>query len=191
MIPKSIAFCILLAAALPACRTLPPGQSAAAAAVAQSLPLYEWKGDEVAGSVSIRISISEQIAHIYKGGQEVGWTYVATGLSSHPTPKGKFSIQEKTADKVSNKYGVIVNSEGEIIDGDASPGREKVAAGCRYIPASMPYWMRLTSFGVGMHAGPIPDPGKPASHGCIRLPAEMAETLFNNVVVGTPVTITQ
>ena len=53
----------------------------------------------------------------------------------------------------------------------------------------MPYWMRITSWGVGMHAGPIPDPGSPASHGCIRLPHEMARTLFSVVQIGTPVTI--
>jgi lipoprotein-anchoring transpeptidase ErfK/SrfK len=54
----------------------------------------------------------------------------------------------------------------------------------------MPYWMRLTGSGVGMHAGPIPNPGQPASHGCIRMPLAMAETLFQHVNVGTPVTIT-
>lgn len=53
----------------------------------------------------------------------------------------------------------------------------------------MPYWMRLTSYGVGMHAGDIPDPGLPASHGCIRLPKEMAQKLFEVVSVGTNVTI--
>jgi len=192
MIQSKIALCFLLAAVLPACRTTQnPAASPAANAVAQSLPLYEWNGDEVAGPTRIQISLSEQIARIYKGEQEVGWTYVATGLSSHPTPTGNFSIIEKKADKVSNKYGVIVNESGEIVDGDASPGRDRVPSGCRYIPASMPHWMRLTSFGVGMHAGPIPDPGKPASHGCIRLPHEMAEKLYSNVVVGTPVTITR
>ena len=50
--------------------------------------------------------------------------------------------------------------------------------------------MRLTSYGVGMHGGVIPEPGEPASHGCIRLPKDFVPTLFEVVNVGTPVVIT-
>jgi lipoprotein-anchoring transpeptidase ErfK/SrfK len=52
--------------------------------------------------------------------------------------------------------------------------------------ARMPYFMRITG-GVGMHEGFLP--GYPASHGCIRMPEFMAEAFFNNLSVGTPVTI--
>jgi hypothetical protein len=40
---------------------------------------------------------------------------------------------------------------------------------------------------VGLHAGELP--GYPASHGCIRLPPEMARLLFNDVRTGTFVQI--
>ena len=50
--------------------------------------------------------------------------------------------------------------------------------------------MRLTSYGIGRHGGLIPQPGEPASHGCIRLPHEFVPVLFDNVRVGTPVRIT-
>ena len=40
-----------------------------------------------------------------------------------------------------------------------------------------------------MHAGYLP--GYPASHGCIRLPKEMAVHFFQNAPVGTPVAIRQ
>ncbi len=53
----------------------------------------------------------------------------------------------------------------------------------------MPYWMRLTNYGFGMHVGNIPSPGDPASHGCIRMPEKFVPTLFHKVNVGTPVTI--
>jgi lipoprotein-anchoring transpeptidase ErfK/SrfK len=96
---------------------------------------------------------------------------------------------EKQAVKSSNKYGSVVNSSGNIVKSNATAGVHSVPAGGRFVGAPMPYWMRLTSYGVGMHAGPIPNPGSPASHGCIRLPPEMAETLFSVVEVGTPVTI--
>ena len=41
--------------------------------------------------------------------------------------------------------------------------------------------------GIGMHEGFLP--GYPASHGCIRMPGFMSERFFENVGVGTPVTI--
>jgi lipoprotein-anchoring transpeptidase ErfK/SrfK len=152
-------------------------------------PLFEWNGAETAGPISITISLAEQKAKIYRSSKEVGWTYVATGRSGYPSPRGSFSILEKQAVKSSNKYGSVVNSSGNIVKSNATAGVHAVPAGGRFVGAPMPYWMRLTSYGVGMHAGPIPNPGSPASHGCIRLPPEMAETLFPVVEVGTPVTI--
>lgn len=156
-----------------------------------SLPLFEWHEAPSAGSgpVSITISLAEQKARVYRGGKEIAWTYVATGRSGFSSPRGQFAIQEKIVDKRSGKYGAIVDSSGDVIDGDATAGRERIPAGGRFLGAPMPYWMRITSWGVGMHAGPIPHPGSPASHGCIRLPREMAERLFEIVKIGTPVSI--
>ena len=91
-------------------------------------------------------------------------------------------------DKHSNRYGWIENEYGEVIDDDASPG-DYVAPGATYKPAPMPYWMRLTDYGIGMHIGKIPEPGVTASHGCIRMPEEFAPVLFSKVKVGTPVKI--
>src|SRR5260370_41640900 len=54
--------------------------------------------------------------------------------------------------------------------------------------APMPYFLRIQG-GIGMHAGYLP--GYPASHGCIRLPKEMAVHFFQNAPVGTPVAIRQ
>ncbi len=153
------------------------------------LPLFEWNGDDADGPLSIRISLREQKARIFRGKVQVGWSYVATGTKSHPSPRGSFRILEKIADKHSNKYGVIVDASGQVINGDATAGVSRIPAGGRFMGAPMPHWMRITTWGVGMHAGPIPNPGFPASHGCIRLPVEMARTLFDAVSVGTPVTI--
>ena len=89
-----------------------------------SLPMFDWQGDQVTGPVSMTISLSEQKAHIFRGGKQVGWTYVATGKPSHPSPRGTYRILEKIADKHSNKYGMIVNASGSIIDRDATAGRE-------------------------------------------------------------------
>ncbi len=51
----------------------------------------------------------------------------------------------------------------------------------------MPFFMRLNCLDFGLHAGNVPN--YPASHGCIRLPAEAAEKIFSEIPVGTVVTI--
>ena len=51
----------------------------------------------------------------------------------------------------------------------------------------MPYFMRLSCSDFGMHGGVVPT--YPASHGCIRLPSEVARKLFVEIPVGTVVMI--
>ncbi len=153
-------------------------------------PLFEWNDAlQASGPTTIRIELAEQKAYISRGGQQQAWTYLASGRSSHATPTGTFWVMEKQQHKSSNRYGVIVNAAGEVVDGSATAGRERIPAGGRFVGAPMPYWMRLTGYGIGMHAGPIPNPGMPASHGCIRLPQDLAARLFEVVDVGTKVTI--
>lgn len=176
----------LLALALSSCATTPSSNTVKI----DEEDLYEWDGDDMEGKVSIVISLPEQKAHIYIGGKDAGWTYVATGKRGHSTPTGNFTVLEKTENKRSNRYGVIYNASGDIINHDATSSRDRIPDGGNFEGASMPYWMRLTNYGVGMHAGYIPHPGSPASHGCIRMPKEMAETLFEIVKIGTPVKIT-
>lgn len=151
--------------------------------------LHEWNDDGGPGKVSIRISLKDQIAEFERGKRPIGWCYVATGREGHGTRAGQYRITEKIVDKYSNRYGWIEDELGNVVDSDAKYS-DKVPKGMVYVPAPMPYWMRLTSYGIGMHGGIIPEPGKPASHGCIRLPKEFVPILFDAVVVGTPVTIT-
>lgn len=151
--------------------------------------LYKWYDDGGEGKVTVRISLSDQIAEFKRGGRDIGWCYVATGKEGHGTAPGTYSITEKIVDKHSNRYGWFEDEFGNVTDGDAKYN-DRVPAGMTYVPAPMPYWMRLTSYGIGMHGGLIPEPGKPASHGCIRLPKEFVPLAFEAVKVGTPVTIT-
>ena len=152
-------------------------------------PLYQWYDDGGPGKVSIRISLPDQIAEIERGEREIGWCYVATGKEGHGTRPGDYRITEKIEDKYSNRYGWIEDEFGNVVDADAKPS-DRVPEGMVYVPAPMPYWMRITAHGIGMHGGLIPEPGKPASHGCIRMPKEFVPILFDSVDVGTPVTIT-
>ena len=150
--------------------------------------LHEWYDDYGPGKVSLTINLRDQIVRVKRGSREVGWAVVATGIEGRRTPAGTFHISEKVVDKYSNRYGWIENELGEVVDNDASPG-DRVGPGERYVPAPMPYWMRLTDYGIGMHIGKIPNPGEPASHGCIRMPKEFVPKLYHMVRIGTRVRI--
>jgi hypothetical protein len=155
----------------------------------------EWKypGEWTGGNkpiTSMLINVDVQRATLYNGNDIVGWTYFASGIPSFPTPTGDFKILEKVKDKVSNLYGKGFDKNGKLVNSDFKQGRDLLPEGGHFESAKMSYWMRLTGDGVGMHIGPIPKPGRRASHGCIRLPSKMAPILFEHTVVGTPVTVT-
>jgi hypothetical protein len=150
--------------------------------------LYRWYDDGGPGKVSIHISLPDQIAEFERDGRQIGWCYVATGREGFGTKPGNYRITEKIVDKYSNRYGWIEDEFGNVVIPDARYN-DQVPEGMVYVPAPMPYWMRLTSYGIGMHGGVIPEPGMPASHGCIRLPKRFVPVLYDSVEVGTPVTI--
>jgi lipoprotein-anchoring transpeptidase ErfK/SrfK len=146
-----------------------------------------WDGGAGSGPPKIRISLSEQTAYFYKGGTLVGKSWLSTGSEGHRTPTGSFRIIQKNKWHKSSRYGAFVDAAGNVVDGDVDAKKDRVPPGLRYEGAKMTNFMRLTPDGVGMHAGFLP--GYPASHGCIRMPENMSENFFNNVALGTPVTI--
>jgi lipoprotein-anchoring transpeptidase ErfK/SrfK len=148
-----------------------------------------WEDSGVDGPLRIRIDLSDQTADFYRGGTKIGRSRVATGRAGHSTPTGNFTIMEKVAGKRSNLYGRIYDANGNLMISDADTRRHSIPTGGSFRGAPMPYWMRLTSHGIGLHVGAIPNPGSPASHGCVRMPREMARVLFENAPTGTPVTI--
>ena len=159
------------------------------AQVAETPVLYGWISEGLSGRTSVVIDLRTQQADVYIGGTRAGWAVVATGREGFDTPAGNYKVLEKVVDKHSTLYGIIVDAYGETVNGNADVRKDPVPPGGRFIPAPMPYWMRLTWYGIGMHAGPIPQPGRPASHGCIRLPPEFAQQLYQLVRIGTPVRI--
>lgn len=147
-----------------------------------------WDGDGSSGKPSIKISIGEQRAYFYRSGQLVGVSQLSTGREGTNTPVGKYSIIQKNKAHVSNLYGDFVDSAGTVVKANVGVKTHTKPPGTRFKGAPMPYFMRITPGGVGMHAGYLP--GYPASHGCIRMPEFMAESFFNSVSTGTPVTVT-
>ena len=174
---------------LASCKTTPPPPPPTPEVAKKPVGLFEWRG-EGKSITSVKINVDEQKARLYNGDEEIGWTYVASGITSFPTPTGEFKVLEKIADKVSNLYGKGFDAAGKLVNSDFKQGRDLLPPGGSFEPAKMTYFMRLTGDGVGMHIGAIPRPGRRASHGCIRLPSKFAGTIFKNISVGTPVTIT-
>ncbi len=126
---------------------------------------FLWMGEAVStGPVVMVVSITEQRAYVYRNGILIGATTVSTGRPGHPTPTGVFTVLQKQKEHRSTIY-------------DGAP---------------MPYMERLTWGGVALHAGGLP--GYPESHGCIHLPSEFAQRLFEispngmTVVIGTEAT---
>lgn len=139
-------------------------------------------------NTQVKIDLSTQRGFLMVG-DEIAMDYrVSTGRSSHKTPTGNFRITEKLKDKRSNLYGKILNSSGGVVKSGADARKDKVPAGGKFLGASMPYWMRLTGTGIGMHQGNVNR--RYASHGCIRTHYSAVPVVFSKTKVGTPVTVT-
>jgi hypothetical protein len=112
------------------------------------------------GPVLFVISVAGQHLTVYDNGVPVLRTPVATGVPNRPTPLGMFSIIQKQRFHRSNLY-------------DDAP---------------MPFMQRITWSGVALHAGYVPG-GRPASHGCIRMPPAVATRLYKYTRLGMQVVI--
>ena len=128
--------------------------------------------------------------YFYKGGK----TGRRFHRCFHPDGKGSiprlevFQIIQKDKDHVSSRaLATTWMPMGNIIKKQIDTEKDPRPKGARYDGARMPFFMRIVG-GTGMHEGFLP--GYPASHGCIRMPASMAEKFFDNVTLGTPVTVT-
>lgn len=146
-----------------------------------------WDGDSLLGPTAIHIVRAEQKAYFYKGGQLAGVTPVSTGSSKYTTSPGNFTVSQKAVDYFSRTYGKIIDlATGTVVNDDADSRKDKPGPGQKFVGSPMPHFLRFNR-GVGMHAGHLP--GYAASHGCVRLPADMAKKFFENAEIGTRVIV--
>lgn len=143
-----------------------------------------------ADNVSIEIALGDQRGLLLVNGGIAMDFPLASGKPSHPTPTGSYTIRGKEKEYHSNLYGRITDATGTVLVADADTRKDAVPEGAAFTGASMPYWMRLTDGGVGLHVGYVPG-GRAASHGCVRLKRENASKIFEIVKVGTPVLIAE
>lgn len=170
----------------------PPVRAAAPSASAPSLQprswtnISYWDDDGSPGTPWITVDLDRQVAVFFRGDNRVGVAAISSGTEGHSTPAGEYRILEKLEEKYSTLYGHIEDADGRVINADATP-KSPVPPGCRYVPAPMPFWMRLTRSGIGMHQGFLP--GYAASHGCIRMDRSVVQKFFNAAHVGMRVKV--
>jgi hypothetical protein len=160
-------------------------QAARMAMTAHPAPAY-WDGEGVKGAPKIVVHLTKQRAFFYKGKHLVGESSISTGRRGFETPPGTYRVIQKDENHVSNLYGSYVDEDGTVVQGNVEAGKDPMPDGTEFRGAPMPYFLRFTR-GYGMHAGYVPR--YRASHGCIRMPREMAKHFFDAVEEDTPVVV--
>lgn len=121
---------------------------------------YKWAADiPTTGETSVVIDTLKQLFYVYRDDKLIGVAAVSTGRKGKETPLGFWKVLTK----------------------------KKLGYSRKYDNAPMPYMQMYDAKGIAFHAGP--NPGYPASHGCVRLPLKFAEKLFGLTQIGTKVTI--
>ena len=134
--------------------------SHASAKERRSERLVESIESRVAGEpIMAIVSLQSQRITIYDANGWILRAPVSSGQKGRETPAGIFSVIQKDADHHSNLYD----------------------------DAFMPNMQRLTWSGIALHGGPLP--GYPASHGCVRMPFDFAERLFDMTQMGLRVIV--
>ena len=137
----------------------------------------------------IVVSLGDQRGMLLTG-DKVAIDYpISSGTKSHPTPTGSYTVLERSEKYSSNLYGKIVDAAGAVVKSSADRLKDSVPEGGSFVGAPMPYWIRFTGSGVGMHVGHLP--GRPASHGCVRMPKTVAPKIYSRVKCGTPVELVE
>jgi lipoprotein-anchoring transpeptidase ErfK/SrfK len=141
-------------------------------------------------NVSVHVSLAKQRAYLMVGEEVAVDTPVSTGKRAGMTPVGTYTVLEKDADHRSSIYGEFVSRKtGSVVRSGVSTKIDSAPSGTVFRGAPMRWFQRLTWQGVGFHTGVLP--GYPASHGCIRMPDDIAKIFFDTTRLGTVVSVAE
>ncbi len=149
----------LATAAMLAALTAVPPAKAAARQARPAPPTEATAPRDAGQPIMAIVSIKSQQVTVYDADGWILRAPVSTGTKGRETPTGVFSVVEKDKDHHSNLYD----------------------------DASMPNMQRITWSGIALHGGALP--GYAASHGCVRMPYDFAEKLFDKTQIGMRVII--
>jgi hypothetical protein len=132
------------------------------------VPAWELAPPAPTDGHAVVVSLSQQALWAYENGRVVRSTYVSTGTARTPTPVGLFWVN--------NKFPVET-MEGTI-------------AGEYYLVKDVPNVMYFNDQGDALHGaywhGNF---GVPMSHGCVNLPLDVAEWMYEWAPMGMAVQI--
>jgi lipoprotein-anchoring transpeptidase ErfK/SrfK len=121
---------------------------------------YRWAAAiPETGETRVVIDLLTQLFYVYRGDQMIGVATISSGKKGRETPLGFWAVMNK----------------------------QKLGHSRKYENAPMPFMQMYDAKGIAFHAGP--NPGYPASHGCVRLPLKFAERLYGLTSMGTKVII--
>ena len=121
----------------------------------------------------IQVDISDRELTLYRGGVVADTWKVAVGTPDNPTPEGEFAISEIVPQPNPNGFFgpyiiTLTAHSAKLSDFDGGDGR------------------------VALHGTSLPNLlGTAASHGCIRLPNELAIQIAKTVPLGSPVDVVE
>lgn len=150
---------IVMLAAMVAFAAMAAAMGPATAAKQARQPAEAVAPREAGEPIMAIVSIKSQQVTFYDADGWILRAPVSTGTTGRETPAGVFAIIEKDKDHHSTMYD----------------------------DAWMPNMQRITWNGIALHGGPLP--GYAASHGCVRMPFNFAEGLFDKTNIGMRVII--
>ncbi len=136
-----------------------PPADAAAGQARHAQPVEAKAQRPAAEPIMAIVSIKSQQVTFYDADGWILRAPVSTGTTGRETPAGVFAVVEKNKDHHSSLYD----------------------------DAWMPNMLRITWNGIALHGGPLP--GYAASHGCVRMPFDFAERVFDKAPMGMRVII--
>ena len=128
----------------------------------------------------IVINIPDRTLYRFSEGKLKDYYFISAGKPTWQTPLGEFTIKSKAKDPtwyVPPSIQKEMEENGQDVIVEIPPGPENPLG---------KYWLQLSLQGIGLHGTNSPHSiYKFRSHGCMRLRPDVAEFLFNDVVVGT------
>src|SRR5690606_17149864 len=136
------------------------------------------------GRRSIVVDIGSQTLTAYQGDQVILQTLVSTGLSPNDTEIGAFHVRMKFP--MQDMEG-FTDSTGEVVSVGTSEGQ-----GERYSVTDVPHVLYINYDAEALHGAYWHNNfGNRMSHGCINLPLDVAEFIYQWAPLGTAVTVVE
>jgi lipoprotein-anchoring transpeptidase ErfK/SrfK len=140
----------------------------------------------------ITVDVARNRVYLFQDGKLVDKSPVATGSEKvlkkggktflFHTPRGRMKVLRKIQDPIWTKPDWAFIEDGEKVPPLDSPKRQ--------VKGHLGKYALDLGDGIMIHGtDDVSSFGKRASHGCIRVPGDMLETLYNAAKVGTPVYI--